>query len=407
MFWNRSLLIFTLLICACSSSSVTSINPAQSPKPLTLLISIDGFKPEYLQKEVAPNLFKLAQNGATTKGMLPVFPSVTFPNHFSMVTGLYPDHHGIVNNAMKDPQIAEPFRLSSKSAVSNPAWWTDAVPVWVSAQQQGLISSTLFWPGTEAKIKGIQPNDWLVYDKGLRPPARVELLLEWLSRPNPTRADFATLYFEDVDSMGHRFGPNSAEVRTAVQQIDTVIGALLQGLEKRNLLSVTTILIVSDHGMAEVTPARRIELKPLLNDFSRVSVEWQGPMAGINLNGDSQDAVVSALQKNPQMQCWPKQQIPRKYNYGSHRRIPDIICLANLGYTIVSSSSFLIPGQHGFDPAHPEMHGIFIAAGYRVKKTQLDYFENIEIYPLLCRLLKISPEKNDAKDILFEQIITR
>jgi hypothetical protein len=130
-------------------------------------------------------------------------------------------------------------------------------------------------------------------------------------------------------------------------------------------------------------------------------------MAGINLNGDSQDAVVSALQKNPQMQCWPKQQIPRKYNYGSHRRIPDIICLANLGYTIVSSSSFMIPGQHGFDPAHQEMHGIFIAAGPRVKKIQLDYFENIEIYPLLCRLLKISPEKNDAKDILFEQIIKR
>jgi hypothetical protein len=404
----------TLYLCIGILSACSSINPPKdiktnkSPKPLTVLISIDGFKPEYLSETNSPHLFQLARQGATAEGMLPVFPSVTFPNHYSMVTGLYPDHHGIVNNSMKDSGISEPFRLSSKTAVGNPAWWEDATPIWVSAQRNGLKTSTLFWPGTEAKIKGIQPNDWLPYDKNLSPQARSLKLLEWLNRPNETRADFATLYFEDVDSMGHRFGPKSLEVLSAVNVVDNAIGSFIAGLKDLNLLELTTILIVSDHGMAYVDSANYIDLKPLLNPFPNISVEWQGPLAGINLNGNQAPQVLNALNQNKNMQCWSKNNIPAKYHFGSHRRIPDIVCLSQLGFSAVSSiPSFQIPGQHGFDPELKDMHGIFIASGYRVKKTKLNYFENIEVYTLLCHLLNIQAEKNDAKDILFQQIIEK
>lgn len=397
------------ILTACSSFNPSNgIKTDKSPKPLTVLISIDGFKPEYLSKTNSPHLFQLAQQGATAEGMLPVFPSVTFPNHYSMVTGLYPDHHGIVNNSMKDGGISEAFRLSSKSAVGNPAWWEDATPIWVSAQRNGLKTSTLFWPGTEAKIKGIQPNDWLPYDKNLSPQARSLKLLEWLNRPNETRADFATLYFEDVDSMGHRFGPKSSEVLSAVNVVDNAIGSFVAGLKDLNLLELTTILIVSDHGMAYVDPANYIDLKPLLNPFPNISVEWQGPLAGINLNGNQAPQVLNTLNQNKNMQCWSKNNIPAKYHFGSHRRIPDIVCLSQLGFSAVSGiPSFQIPGQHGFDPELKDMHGIFIASGYRVKKTRLNYFENIEVYTLLCHLLNIQAEKNDAKDILFQQIIEK
>ena len=397
------------ILTACSSFNPSNgIKTDKSPKPLTVLISIDGFKPEYLSKTNSPHLFQLAQQGASAEGMLPVFPSVTFPNHYSMVTGLYPDHHGIVNNSMKDGGISEAFRLSSKSAVGNPAWWEDATPIWVSAQRNGLKTSTLFWPGTEAKIKGIQPNDWLPYDKNLSPQARSLKLLEWLNRTNETRADFATLYFEDVDSMGHRFGPKSSEVLSAVNVVDNAIGFFLAGLKDLNLLELTTILIVSDHGMAYVDPANYIDLKPLLNPFPNISVEWQGPLAGINLNGNQAPQVLNTLNQNKNMQCWAKKDIPAKYHFGSHRRIPDIVCLSQLGFSAVSGiPSFQIPGQHGFDPELKDMHGIFIASGYRVKKTRLNYFENIEVYTLLCHLLNIQAEKNDAKDILFQQIIEK
>ena len=405
-----SLFLVILSLCLGSCTSQAPINPSSGrlsdPKPLTLLVSIDGFKPEYLQRGITPNLQQLAITGAAAQGMLPVFPSITFPNHFSMVTGLYPDHHGIVNNNMKDPEIREPFKLSSRTAVTNPAWWTGGVPIWVSAQQQGLRSSTLFWPGSETTIKGIQPNDWLYYDKNMSASARVSKLLEWLHRPKTERADFATLYFEDVDSMGHRYGPNSNEVNLSLVQVDLAIHQLIMGLKETGLYDQTTLIIVSDHGMAEVPPRNQIRLNQLLSNFSQYSVEWQGPLAGINLNGNSEKLLLNALKQSTYMSCWPKKEIPTQYHFGSNPRIPDVVCLADLGWTIIEGTSlFNIQGQHGFDPQLKEMHGIFIASGYRIHQQRLNTFENIEVYPFLCHLLDIVPEKNDAKDILFRQIV--
>ena len=399
-------LFIFIVLSACSSKQTIHLDNSKGNKPLVLLISIDGFKPEYLDITNTPELLKLAQHGAMAKGMLPVFPSITFPNHYSMVTGLYPDHHGIVNNTMLDPRISEAFKLSSRSAISNSDWWEDGIPIWVSAHLQGRKSSTLFWPGSEAKIKGIQPDDWLPFDKNMSPNARVHQLLNWLNRPNQERADFATLYFDDVDSAGHRYGPNSSEVKAATHTVDQAIHELMSGLEKLNLAKSTTVIIVSDDGMAEVKANQTINLKSMLSKFSNSKIIWQGPLAGINTHGEKTSEIIATLNQHKNIQCWAKNDIPPKYHFGKHRRVPDIVCLADIGFSLADGNPlFMIPGQHGFDPEMKDMHGIFIASGYKVKNIQLNYFENIEVYPLLCHLLQIQAEKNDAKDLLFQQII--
>jgi ectonucleotide pyrophosphatase/phosphodiesterase family protein 5 len=174
--------------------------PCLAAKPLVVLVSIDRFRPDYLRHGNSATLDELAESGASAKGLLPAFPSVTFPNHYSIVTGLVPDHHGIVNNTMFDPTVSgRPFSLAHRDALANPAWWNEGTPIWVTLHRQGKRSSTMFWPGSETAIHGVQPDDWLPYDDARTSLDRVEKLLSWLDRPDDMRADFATLYFSEVD----------------------------------------------------------------------------------------------------------------------------------------------------------------------------------------------------------------
>lgn len=420
----RMLLIVILIISqglfsACTTDSEVSTSKGapsfleaskKDVKPLVILISIDGFKPEYLERNVSPTLKQLVSKGALAQGLISTFPSLTFPNHYSIVTGLYADHHGIVNNTMKDPSISQIFKLSSREAIANPDWWSDAKPIWVSAIEQGKIASTLFWPGTEAKIRGIQPNDWLNYDHNMSSPARVDQLLIWLSKPNNIRADFATLYFSEVDSAGHAKGPNSESVNQAIKNVDESIGRLLGGLKQLGLEEKTSLVIVSDHGMSEVPKNNWIEIGTILKNFTNADLEWSGPVGGINVENNDRIALINQLNTLPHLQCFDKAHLPTHLHFGTHRRIPKIICLAENHYVVTDKKPLITyPGHHGYDPNIPDMHGLFIASGYRIKKAgpeTLKTFENIEIYPLLARLLMIQPEKNDAKEQLF-QLLTQ
>ena len=396
----------TLIITACTSNHQEIPLSENNAKPLTVLISIDGFKPEYLNRNVSPNLKELAENGALAKGLISSFPSVTFPNHYSIVTGLYPDHHGIVNNTMYDSHIQEVFKLSSREAVTNPAWWSDAKPIWVSVIEQNKRASTLFWPGTETKIQQIQPNDWLNYDHNMSSTARVEQLITWLSRPNPLRADFATLYFSEVDSAGHAYGPNSSQVNQSIANVDKAISQFREGLKKIGLEQKTTYIIVSDHGMSEVPSDHWIELSKTLKDIPEIKYEWTGPVAGINLEEQHVTTALNHLKTIPHLECWKKSEIPAKFHFGTHRRIPKIVCLAENHYVITDKKPLITyPGHHGFAPQEQDMHGLFIASGYQIRKVDLDYFENVDVYSLMTKLLNIPAEKNDGSDHLIKKLI--
>jgi predicted AlkP superfamily pyrophosphatase or phosphodiesterase len=379
---------------------------AATEKSLVLLISIDGFKPSYLSKASAPTLFEMASKGVLAQGLISAFPSVTFPNHVSIVTGQTPDHHGIVNNTMTDPGTTQRFTLGSREAVENPFWWQESRPIWITLRKQGKVASTLFWPGSETTIDGLRPNDWLRYDHDMPHETRVKTLVGWLSRPPAERPDFATLYFADVDSAGHAAGPDSQAVQDSVKKVDNSIGELSKELKRLGLLERTTWIIVSDHGMASSPVEKVVSAQGLLANFPAARWEWLGAVAGVRLNGASSAGVMQALSTLPHVTCWPKAEIPKRYRFGTHRRIPEILCLAEVGYSLTDNPARKGPmGQHGYDPEDPSMHGLLIVAGNRIQSAKLGLINNLEIYGLMCRLLGITPERNDGEDTLHQQVI--
>lgn len=377
------------------TSSTTLAAPSE--KPLVILISLDGFKPSYLSETSTPHLLALARQGARAEGLISAFPSLTFPNHLSLITGQTPDEHGIVHNTMTDPSTTQRFTLGSREAVENPLWWQEALPLWVSLRQQGKIASTLFWPGSEAPIHGIMPNDWLRYDHGMSHEARIATLMEWLSRPQAERPDFATLYFSDVDSAGHEAGPDSDAVKLATEKLDRSIGQLLDQLNSKGLMAQTSLVIVSDHGMALSPESQTLQVRSLLSSFPAAKWEWLGPTSGVRLNGESQEGVMHALSNLPHLTCWPKAEMPRKFRFGTHRRIPDIVCLSDVGYGVSDNPDRKGPlGQHGYDPEHPDMHGILIVHGPRIRPTRLGIVRNLEVYGLLTQLLNLQSSGTES-----------
>ncbi len=380
-------------------------------KPLTILVGIDGFRADYLSRGRTPTLAQLARQGATAKGLTPVFPTVTFPNHVSLVTGRRPVGHGILNNTMWDPTVADQiFRLRDRRALTNPVWWSESEPVWVTAAKQGRISATLFWPGSEVPIQGIQPRDWLPYQHSMDSSARVDQLLTWLTdiRSNRPQADFATLYFSEVDSEGHAHGPDGPAVNQAMARVDAALARLIAGLKAAGLWSRTSLVIVADHGMTFVPADHRIDVNGIAKQFPGVVWQWTGPTAGLSLAEHPESTVLQALAKIPRLACWPKNKLPQRLGSMSHRRAPDVICLADAGWTVTDRMlSFPIPGQHGFDPDHEDMQGLFIAVGPRIRKQQLGRVSNLEVYPLLCALLGIQPAANEASGFLVDQLLQR
>ena len=341
--------------------------------------------------------------------MIPSFPSVTFPNHLTLVTGVVPDKHGIVNNVMNDPSIPNSrFRLSDRGALSDPRWWDEATPIWVTAHRQNKIASTLFWPGSEVSIQGVQPDDWLPYQE-IPSHERVSRLLNWLDRPDEIRADFATLYFSEVDIFGHQAGPDSAETNASIANVDMQIGSFLQGLDSLNLRDVTNLVIISDHGMAGTSAEKVIYLSELSPDLNVKDVIWSGAFAGIEaVQSEVVERILGRLRAEPNMDCWRKAGIPSEFEFGSHRRIPEIFCLAQGGWSIVSNRSMkIIPGQHGYAPQSREMSAIFIASGPRINHSKIGIFKNVEVYGLLCELIGITPEPGTTKSDLPRVIVRK
>lgn len=392
----KPVLVCLAMLISLFPGELTAKTPA-SPKPLTVLISIDGFKPDYLKRGITPNLSRLADAGAVAEGMTPAFPSVTFPNHITLVTGVVPDKHGVVNNTMQDPTIPNTrFRLADRAVLADPKWWTEVKPIWVTAHRQKKITSTLFWPGSEVLIEGLQPDDWLPYQE-ISSHDRVLKLLEWLDRPNATRADFATLYFSEVDILGHQTSADSPQTNAAIQRVDQEIGAFIAGLEKLHLRSVTNLVIVSDHGMANTSHDKVIALSDLAPDLPPAAIIWTGAFAGIDIEPSKVDAILTLLKKAEHMACWRKSDIPARFQFGTHRRVPEIFCLADLGWTIINKPGApIIAGQHGYDPELPDMQALFIASGPRIKNKKIDRFRNTEVYELLCELVRIKSETQNS-----------
>ena len=376
--------------------------PAQArppTAPLTILVSIDGFRPDYLDRGVTPVLSGLAASGVRA-AMRPSFPSKTFPNHYAIVTGLRPDKNGVVDNTMLDPDIpGVTFKMSDKVTGADARWWSQATPIWVTAERAGVRTATMFWPGSDTEIQGVRPSQWLLFDQTLSPTVRTDQLLEWLDVPAKRRARFATLYFDDVDTAGHRFGPDSTEVNAAAATVDAAVGRLVDGLKARGI--VANLVIVADHGMAATPDDQKIFYDDLLPKEAARTITM-GAFLSLYPNPSHEDEVAKALLKpHARMQCWKKQDIPARYHYGANPRVPPYFCLPQTGWSVTTrgyKAKNPERGSHGYAPDAPEMAAVFIASGPAFRRgARLPAFDNVDVYPLLAKLIGVRARPGDGR----------
>ena len=397
--------VFAALITAMLASPCAAKSPA---KPPLILISIDGFRADYLERGLSPNLAALAAGGVRAERMIPAFPSITFPNHYTLVTGLYPDHHGIVNNTFEDPKLPGVFKMSSKEE----AWWDEATPIWVTAERQGVPTATMFWPGSDTAIHGVRPEHWQLFNAGVPGDARVDRLLSWLDLPADQRPRFLTLYFNLVDTNGHIFGPDSVQVGQAIGKTDASIGRLLEGLKARGITA--NLIIVADHGMAATAPERTIVLDDVI-DMSAVHLVFDDAVSGIDIPDTpaAQAARAKLLAPHDHMTCWNRADIPARFHYGANPRVPDVICAAEVGWLMetragLAKPHFPLNGEHGYDNQDPRMGALFIANGPAFRRgLTVKPFPNVDVYPLMTRILGLKAEANDGDFAQIEPILAR
>lgn len=401
----RAALLATLVLLAACASRGPQPQARRDPPPADtplLLISIDGFRASYLDLGLTPNLQRIADQGVRAQWMNPSYPSLTFPNHYTLVTGLRPDHHGVIHNSMSDADLGK-FKVSDRDAVGDTRWWNGGEPIWIGAQKAGLRSATLFWPGSEAPIRGLRPNRWKPFDAAISENARVDEVLGWLAEPASTRPHVATLYFDALDHEGHNHGPNSAEAREAMQRIDAALGRLVDGLAARGELDRVNLIVVSDHGMAEVAPGQRIAVEDMVTPQQAV-VTSVGQSIGIAPNkGFEAEAERRLLGEHAHYQCWRKGELPARWHYGTHPRVPPIVCQMQEGWDAIEGDKLKnapknqTRGSHGYDPALASMRAIFIARGPAFRRgATIPAFDNVDVYPLLARLIGIAPARNDG-----------
>jgi predicted AlkP superfamily pyrophosphatase or phosphodiesterase len=385
----RLFLAVLFLLAPCFGQTAHPANaPAQQDKPYVLLISLDGFRYDYAERDHAANLLALGKSGVAAKALIPSFPTTTFPNHYTIVTGLYPAHHGIVDNAFWDPARNAQFRSSDSSASTNGSWW-GGTPLWVLAEQQGMRAASFFWPGSDAEIQHTRPTYFYKYDGKIPNETRVEQVVEWLKLPKAERPHFLTLYFSDVDHQGHTHGPDAPETRAAIHTIDTLLGKLFAELHA--LALPLDIFVVSDHGMAAVTGD--IDMSKLA-DLTGVETAANSTDFKIYSSDPKRiDQIYSELHgKDPRFALYRPNEIPERLHYSGNARIGDLVAFAVQPVDLhlaLKSGQTAPKGMHGYDVALvPQMRGIFFGAGPDLKaRLTIDEFQNIHIYPLIAHIL--------------------
>ncbi|MDR8392669.1 ectonucleotide pyrophosphatase/phosphodiesterase [Aliifodinibius sp. S!AR15-10] len=386
--------LLLILFTSCSKSSNNSTGKL-------LLISFDGFRYDYLSKTETPNFDRFISIGVMAESLIPVVPTKTFPNHYSIVTGLYPENSGLVGNTMYDPEWDEWYRISDREAVANGDWY-QGEPIWNTAERQGLTTGTMFWIGSEAEINGMRPTYWKKFDAGMNNRARIDTVVSWfVKQENPI--DFGTLYFGMVDSQGHQHGPASDSLVVAVQEADQLLGYLVHKLQQKQLWDKMNVLIVSDHGMTELSADKIITLDSLVNmdDIQRYILE---PVTMIQPDSGKVEQVYQQLKRSElHYTVYRKEELPERYHLKNHSRVMDIIMLADIPYTILKSEhkeSFInnLPqGTHGYDNINKDMHGIFAARGpsFTAGNT-VSPFELVHLYELMAHLLELEPAPNEG-----------
>lgn len=397
-----AIILLIILITLFSCNSTSDKTTIDKPENYLILISMDGFRWDYMEKTDTPNLDRLVKNGVKADALISAFPSKTFPNHYSIVTGLYPENHGIVSNTMYDPKFDATFSLGNRDEVQNGRWW-GGEPIWVTAEKQGLKTLCNFWPGSEAEIKGVRPSYWVTYDGNVPNEERVEKVFEYLDKPAKERPSFYTIYFSDPDDYGHMGGPDSSSINVAIQECDARVGQLIAGLESRNIFEDVNIMIVSDHGMAQLSRDRIVYLDDYLDPSNLKILNWY-PVLDIWCEESEVDSIFNLInEKHPNLSVYKREDVPKYLHYSNNNRIAPIVGILENGWSLTSHDyfeshqSFYSGGTHGYDPTQTDMHAFFLAHGPAFKSGIIaPKFENIQLYNIMANVLNIEPAENDG-----------
>lgn len=389
--------------CAPRAPDATPARIAFAPARHLILISFDGFRYDYIDRPAAQNLRALAARGVRAERMIPSFPSKTFPNHYTVVTGLTPEHHGIVANAMRDSVLGS-FTLRDTLAQSEPRWW-GGEPIWVTAERQGRRAAIVGWPGSEAPIKGRHATWWSRYNHDQPRAEKVQMLLDWLSLPVRQAPSLLIAYFHEVDGAGHSFGPAAPQVDSAIAQVDSALGALMAGIEARGLTDAVDIIVVSDHGMTPTSPERTIALDDYI-DLDDVDVIDWNPVGALEPKPGAMARVYAQLRgAHPALQVYRKGEVPAHFHFNAHPRITSLVLVAADGWTITTRAQVQRWGQtgwrgggnHGFDPDLIAMGATFVAAGPSFATGRvLPPVRNVHVYPLMARVLGLRAAPTDG-----------
>lgn len=388
-----NLLLVIFLVFSCSKDSVQvptpqgpQVNEIQKKAPYVVLVSFDGFRHDYVDKYKPFNLQTFIKGGVEAEGIIPVYPSLTFPNHYALVTGMRSENHGIVHNKFYDPQRDELYHFM-KASGKDGSWYTGE-PLWKTASKQGLKAASYFWVGSDAK--GNYPDYWHRYDGRTSKEKRVDQVLKWLKMPLGKRPNFITLYFSEVDSKGHKYGPDSPEVRRAVMNVDRALGRLIDGLDE--LSFPVNVVVVSDHGMQKLYQDKIVYLDDTLKDLKGIRVVGGGAHTNLYIpNKEIRQRTYKKLKNVDHITVYKKEEVPPHFGYTNNQRIGDLVISTHAPYYLKKdhNSRGVKGATHGYEPLKtPSMNGIFYAQGPNFKKgLKIKAIENIHVYPMILEVL--------------------
>lgn len=363
-------------------------------KHTTVVVSLDGFRWDYPSMYSTPMLDYMAEHGVES-GLIPSFPSKTFPNHYTLATGLYPDHHGIIANSFYDTETKEHFSLKNTEQKMNPKYY-GGEPIWITAKKQGLKTAVFYWPGSDVNIQGMYPDVYYEYDKKPRLTfkERMDGVLEQLRKSENERPELIMAYMNEPDKSGHKHGPHSVQTRQAVMKVDSLIKYLYEGIQFLGLANEVNLIVLSDHGMTWVYETHVVDVTKYLEKNWFESVEGNTP-ANIYAKKGCAKKILKALQNVDHVRVWMKEDVPEYLHYGKNSRVGDVVVMPDVGY-VIYDDKIEAGGTHGYDPNLQDMHAIFRAVGPDVYHLQTPHFPNVNIYSLICKLLGVVPAPNDG-----------
>lgn len=366
-------------------------------QPYVLLISFDGFRWDYPSRVLTPSFNKMAEEGVSALSLRPIFPSKTFPNHYSIVTGMTAEKHGLLANSFENPETGEQYRMSDTNAVRSGKWyWGEAI--WETLEKNKITTASYFWPASEVREEGRHPAYFMQYEHNKPYRDRINGVFEWFNLPYDKRPKFVTLYFDRSDTKGHQFGPNSPEVNMAISELDTLLGIILEKRDASPLKDSLNIIVVSDHGMAETSPERVYNVETLLPGITCKYID-SGPLMLLAAEEKDIPVIMEKLTApGLPFRAYRREDIPEYLHIKNHPYMRDILIIADMGWSLVSEAtknySYVTRrgGNHGYENQHTDMHGIFFAQGPAFRKGfKTGTLSNLDIYPLLCRIYGVKP----------------